>query len=383
MPLPLVNPLIRLQTAILCGVFLMLTACVAQQPISSEAEPVVNAPVIDLPIIPTSKVANPSIVDPVPLEPIQAEPIQAELIKRRDQLRQRPIKAEPIKAEPIQKGFTQVKPKVKMASVTATSPPVSDLTTPVPKKAILLAKKKTSLIKKPVSVIKTVASVAKKIIPVSLVSTQNPTDSVAFWLGEAGWAFEKDQLTTPKAKSAYYYLSKVLAKEPQNPLALAALEKIVQRYYVLLKASLNKGKIEQARVFWSRAKKIIPKHNELAKMRALIENRNVKQQMIVVSEPVTELPALRTQKLLLPAHLIKQQDKQLAQWLVVLAKKTHGLQATLLIVAPSDTQARWVYQAMNSADPEQRIRANIKHSRPARLEISYLARKDELEVYGN
>ena len=377
MPLPLVNPLIRLQTAILCGVFLMLTACVAQQPISSEAEPVVNAPVIDLPIIPTSKVANPSIVDPVPLEPIQAEPIQAEPIQAE------PIQAELIKAEPIQKGVTQVKPKVKMASVTATSPPVSDLTTPAPKKAILLAKKKISLIKKPVSVIKTVASVAKKIIPVSLVSTQNPTDSVAFWLGEAGWAFEKDQLTTPKAKSAYYYLSKVLAKEPQNPLALAALEKIVQRYYVLLKASLNKGKIEQARVFWSRAKKIIPKHNELAKMRALIENRNVKQQMIVVSEPVTELPALRTQNLLLPAHLIKQQDKQLAQWLVVLAKKTHGLQATLLIVAPSDTQARWVYQAMNSADPEQRIRANIKHSRPARLEISYLARKDELEVYGN
>ena len=175
----------------------------------------------------------------------------------------------------------------------------------------------------------------------------------------------------------------MLAKEPQNPLALAALEKIVQRYYVLLKASLNKGKIEQARVFWSRAKKIIPKHNELAKMRALIENRNVKQQMIVVSEPVTELPAQRTQKLLLPVHLIKHQDKQLAQWLVMLAKKAHDLQATMLIVAPRDTQARWVYQAMNSADPEQRIRANIKHSRPARLEISYLARKDELEIYGN
>ena len=367
MPLPLVNLLIRLQTALLCGVFLMLTACVAQQPISSKAEPVVNDPVIDLPIIPTSKVANSSIVDPVPLELIQVEPIQAE----------------PIQAEPIQEGFTQVKPKVKMASVTATSPPVSDLTTPAPNKAILLAKIKTSIIKKAAPVIKTVAPGAKKIIPVPLVSTQNPTDSVAFLLGEAGWAFEKDQLTTPKAKSAYYYLSKVLAKEPQNPLALAALEKIVQRYYVLLKASLNKGKVEQARVFWSRAKKIIPKHSELAKMRALIENHHVKQQMVVVSEPATEVPALRTQKLLLPVHLIKQQDKQLAQWLVMLAKKAHDLQATMLIVAPRDTQARWVYQAMNSADPEQRIRANIKHSRPARLEISYLARKDELEIYGN
>ena len=367
MPLPLVNLLIRLQTALLCGVFLMLTACVAQQPISSKAEPVVNDPVIDLPIIPTSKVANSSIVDPVPLELIQVEPIQAE----------------PIQAEPIQEGFTQVKPKVKMASVTATSPPVSDLTTPAPNKVILLAKIKTSIIKKAAPVIKTVAPGAKKIIPVPLVSTQNPTDSVAFWLGEAGWAFEKDQLTTPKAKSAYYYLSKVLAKEPQNPLALAALEKIVQRYYVLLKVSLNKGKVEQARVFWSRAKKIIPKHSELAKMRALIENHHVKQQMVVVSEPATEVPALRTQKLLLPVHLIKQQDKQLAQWLVMLAKKAHDLQATMLIVAPRDTQARWVYQAMNSADPEQRIRANIKHSRPARLEISYLARKDELEIYGN
>ena len=377
MPLPLVNLLIRLQTALLCGVFLMLTACVAQQPISSKAEPVVNDPVIDLPIIPTSKVANSSIVDPVPLELIQVEPIQAEPIQAE------PIQAEPIQAEPIQEGFTQVKPKVKMASATATSPPVSDLTTPAPNKAILLAKIKTSIIKKAAPVIKTVAPGAKKIIPVPLVSTQNPTDSVAFWLGEAGWAFEKDQLTTPKAKSAYYYLSKVLAKEPQNPLALAALEKIVQRYYVLLKASLNKGKVEQARVFWSRAKKIIPKHSELAKMRALIENHHVKQQMMVVSEPVTEVPALRTQKLLLPVHLIKQQDKQLAQWLVMLAKKAHDLQATMLIVAPRDTQARWVYQAMNSADPEQRIRANTKHSRPARLEISYLARKDELEIYGN
>ena len=382
MPLPLVNLLIRLQTALLCGVFLMLTACVAQQPISSKAEPVVNDPVIDLPIIPTSKVANSSIVDPVPLELIQVEPIQAEPIQA-EPIQAEPIQAEPIQAEPIQEGFTQVKPKVKMASVTATSPPVSDLTTPAPNKAILLAKIKTSIIKKAAPVIKTVALGAKKIIPVPLVSTQNPTDSVAFWLGEAGWAFEKDQLTTPKAKSAYYYLSKVLAKEPQNPLALAALEKIVQRYYVLLKASLNKGKVEQARVFWSRAKKIIPKHSELAKMRALIENHHVKQQMVVVSEPATEVPALRTQKLLLPVHLIKQQDKQLAQWLVMLAKKAHDLQATMLIVAPRDTQARWVYQAMNSADPEQRIRANIKHSRPARLEISYLARKDELEIYGN
>ena len=67
----------------------------------------------------------------------------------------------------------------------------------------------------------------------------------------------------------------------------------------------------------------------------------------------------------------------------MVAQKAHDLNATMLIVAPKDDQARWLYKTMNSADPEQRIRANIKHSSPARIEVKYLARKDELEVYPN
>ena len=337
MTLPRFNPLIGIQTATLVSVFLMLTGCAALQPINTDAEPVANDPV-ELPITPTSEVPAPSIVESPSLETPQVQPAP---------------EASGVKVATV----TETSPPVS----DLTSPPVSDLTTPTPNKAI---------------------AVAKKTPPVPSVSNQKPTDSVAFWLGEAGWAFEKDKLTTPKSESAYYYLSRVLAKEPRNPLALAALEKIVKRYYALLQASLNKGKVEQARVFWSRAKKVMPKHGELSTMKSLIDNHKVKQPMAVVPGPVTALPALRTQKLLLPAGLIKLQDEQLTQWLVAVAKKAHDLQATMLIVAPTDTQARWVYRVMNSADPEQRIRANIKHSRPARIDISYLARKDELEVYG-
>jgi len=341
------NPMVRLQTAILVSVFLMLTACAAQQSTSSEVEPVASDQALELPVAPTAEMPAPSVVDSDPLE------------------------------------TPQVELEVKMASASDTSPPVSDLTTPAPNKAMSVAKKATPVAKKVTPVVKMAVPVAKKATRVPVASKQSPTDSVAFWLGEAGWAFEKDKLTTPKGESAYYYLSRVLAKEPQNPLALVALEKIVQRYYELLQASLNKGKVERARVFWSRAKKVMPNHGELTAMRALIDHHNDKQKVVVVAEPTTAVPELRTQKLLLPVGLIKQQDVGLAQWLVVVAKKAHNLQATMLIVAPKDTQARWVYQVMNSADPEQRIRANIKHSRPARVEISYLARKDELEVYGN
>ena len=229
---------------------------------------------------------------------------------------------------------------------------------------------------------------AEKQASASIKPSQKPIDTVAVWLGEAGWAFEQDKLTTPKNQSAYYYLARVLAKDPNNPQALVALEKIVQRYYELLQSSLAQDRLAQARVYLSRAEKVIPKHKQLTAMRALIDGRAVQKQVAVMSVleasmPETTVPAMRNQKLLLPTTLVKQQDKMLAQWLVIVANKAQSLQATMLIVAPTDAQARWIYQTMNGADPDQRIRANIKHSKPARIEFSYLARKDELEVYPN
>ena len=307
MTLPYLQPLFRPRAVIAVSVFLMLTACATQPPISSEAVPVVNDQVVERSLIPTSELS-------------------------------------------------------------LTTPSELSLTT-------------SSNIKPVVPVV----SVAKKTTPVAVAvqSSNKPTDSIAFWLGEAGWAFEQDKLTTPTGESAYYYLTRVLTKEPRNPQALAALEKIVQRYYELLQASLTKGKVQQARVFLSRAKKVMPKHGQLTTMRKLIESHAVKPQVAVGGGPETAVPVMRNQKLLLPTTLIDQQDDRLAQWLVVVAQKAQNLQATMLIVAPKDVQARWVYQTMNSADPEQRIRANIKHSQPARLEVNYLARKDELEVYSN
>ena len=220
--------------------------------------------------------------------------------------------------------------------------------------------------------------------PLALASTNQPTDAIAFWLGEAGWAFEQDKLTTPKSDNSYYYLTKVLTKEPNNTKAIVALEKIVERYYELLRSSLRQNKVKQARVFLSRATLVMPEHSQLATVRKLIDDHAVNQSAEVSAPaPATAVPAIRNQKLLVPTQLLDKQDQLLAQWLIRVAKKAHALKATMLIVAPKDDQVRWLYQTMNSADPEQRIRANIKHSRPARVEVKYFARKDELEVYTN
>ena len=141
--------------------------------------------------------------------------------------------------------------------------------------------------------------------------------------------------------------------------------------------------MDQARVFFSRAKTVIPKHSQLTTMKSMIDSHVVKPPIASVAVPRLPMPAMRTQNLLLPTKLIKQQGKELARWLAVVANTAQKLQATILIVAPTDAHARWVYQTMNSADPDQRIRANIKRSMPARLEVSYLAQKDEREVYPN
>ena len=239
----------------------------------------------------------------------------------------------------------------------------------------------TPAIAKPTLMLKSLTGQAPKLLP-----SNPPTDAVAFWLAEAGWAFNVDKLTTPKADNAYYYLSRVLAKEPYNRQALAALEQIVERYCALLQASLDQGKVDQARVFWSRAKQVIPQHSQLkAKLRLINKHKKslVKSSQEAVFEPKTKLPMMRNQRLTLPLKLIDEEDQRLAQWLVMVAQKAQNLQATMLIVAPKDAQARWIYQTMNAADADQRIRANIKHSQPARLEVRYLARKDKLEVYSH
>jgi len=225
---------------------------------------------------------------------------------------------------------------------------------------------------------KTDVSIAKQ-------PTKTPAikDTVSFLLGEAGWAFSQDRLTTPKGNSAYDYLQRVLVKQPKNPQALVALEQIVQRYYELVRRSLKQGKVAQAQVYLSRALGVLPAHAEAPAMLKLVTARQPKPKAAMQSMPETQAPALRTQILALTSTQLRQQDEVTVAWLTRLALKAQSIKATMLIVAPKDAQARWLYQTMNSADPELRIRANIKRGAPARIEASYIARMDELEVYAN
>ncbi|MFQ3212048.1 MAG: hypothetical protein ACI9AH_001490, partial [Oceanospirillaceae bacterium] len=114
MTLPYLQPLFRPRAVIAVNVFLMLTACATQPPISSEAVPVVNDQVVDRSLIPTSEL---SLTTP--------------------------------------------------SELSLTTPSELTLTTP-------------SNIKPVVPVV----SVANKTTPVAVQSSNKPTDSIAFWLGE-------------------------------------------------------------------------------------------------------------------------------------------------------------------------------------------------------
>jgi len=420
MKLLILQPPFRNWSAISVSALLMLTGCAKQPLIVSDTVLVARHQIVKLPLKPTSQLtlissstvepalvatdkplvvsdkvlvtrynvvklslkptSQPSLIsssvsESVPLDPDLEVLSVADITKPLANQKEKPIPKEVV---PI---VIEKKPVAKkVISVVKQEKPIAKEVVPIVIQKVI---QKKPMAKKVISIVEREKPAAKQLIPVALEPSYKPADSIGFWLGEANWAFEQDKLTTPKDESAYYFLTLVLAKEPRNPQALQSLERIVQRYYVLLRAKLNQDKVEQARKLLSRAKKVMPKHGQLAAMRALIESHSVAKKVAHVAGKVTSVPVLRTQKLLLPIKQIDQRGEQLALWLVEVAKKAHDLQATMLIVAPKDTQARWVYQVMNSADPEQRIRANIKHSRPARVEISYLARKDELEVYGN
>ncbi len=90
-------------------------------------------------------------------------------------------------------------------------------------------------------------------------------------LGLADTAIERNRLLIPEATSAYHYLQKVLAIDPENPQARAGLERVVRRYNDKARKALDGGDYQMARRFVSRALRV-NRHNPRARaLRAKID----------------------------------------------------------------------------------------------------------------
>jgi hypothetical protein len=231
-----------------------------------------------------------------------------------------------------------------------------------------------------------------------------PTNAVSHWLALAEKAYAKDYLTTPAGINAYAYYGRVLLQEPDNRQALAGLEKIVQRYLSLALSSQRKGKAKQAKLFLQRANKVVPSHKDIAVVEAELKRISANAgknktkspaKLVKQRQPAMKFAAIQTQqqsimdapdgmqrqRILLPPSALSQEAPALAIYLRRLARQIEDVDGRLFIIAPKDKQVRWVYSLLNGTNPDYRIRANMKHKKPAAIEVMYSGDEPLLDVF--
>lgn len=183
-------------------------------------------------------------------------------------------------------------------------------------------------------------------------------------LSDAESALAADRLMSPGHDNAYDRYSAVLQLIPDHPQAMSGLQLVYLRYLALARSAIAKEGWGRALTYLSRAEQINPGHDQVAELsRSLIEQRSAQQAESArdeSSEGVFRLDA---------SQLRKRAPAVVAE-LQAIAKRVQSTDETLVIVAPTDADGRWMYSQMKAAVPGFRLRGDIKLGRKVKVVLN-------------
>lgn len=159
----------------------------------------------------------------------------------------------------------------------------------------------------------------------------------------------RDRLTTPARDSAYGYYQAVLRLDPSNQQAKSGLQLIVIRYIQLARDALAHSKLELAKQYYAHAKRMAPRNPLLAEF----ENA-----LLQVQEKTTALA--EQSEFVLDRQALAQRQTQIVDLLQRVATRVKVSDESVLIIARTDAEGRWLYQQMRKAAEGYRIRGDIK-----------------------
>ncbi len=167
---------------------------------------------------------------------------------------------------------------------------------------------------------------------------------IADLLYEALQALAANRLTTPLDNNAHSRFSRVLAYQADNEIALQGIQDIVVKYLDLAHSAGQRGQFDSAELMIERAKVVDEKHPGIAPaMQALQKER----------QSTDKFYNLDAQQLASHSESIQEKLKEIG----IYARDNESF---VLITAPTDGQARWVYLQMQKASEGYRLRANIE-----------------------
>ena len=182
-----------------------------------------------------------------------------------------------------------------------------------------------------------------------------PTDpgTVDELLEKAELALNDDQLAYPEEGSALLLFNEVLALDDSNAVAKRGLERIVERYLELAQRAAQRQQFARARSMLTRARLVDPEHPAIEP----------------TASQVQLLANARRDRLKLDKSLVSARSDRLFKPLAELGEKARAEDCRTTITARTDAEGRWLYQQLNHAKGERRIRATLEIGSPPQVEV--------------
>lgn len=175
-------------------------------------------------------------------------------------------------------------------------------------------------------------------------------------LDAADAALAEDRLLTPEQDSAYLYFREALAMAPDHPLVRRGFERIVESYLALANRAIERERWASARSMLDRASIVDGNHLGIAALRRQVEL----------------LANARRESVSLVQSAVRGRSPGTAEQLKRIGRKARQANARVTIRAASDVDGRWIYEQMNKAPGERRIRASLHIGAPPKVTVLLL-----------
>ena len=199
-------------------------------------------------------------------------------------------------------------------------------------------------------------------VPAPDIEVPDPGRSEAFLrlVDAAERALDDDRLLTPENDSAYLYYQQASAIAPNHPAVDLGLERIVERYLQLAQLAMERELWARARSMLARAAFVDGGHSGVVSMRHRLET-------LANAERLT---------LRLDGTALRDRTGAIASALVRFGEQARSDNARVSIRAPSDADARWIYQQLSRSAGERRIRGEIEIGLPPQVTVLLLPEGD-------
>lgn len=169
-------------------------------------------------------------------------------------------------------------------------------------------------------------------------------------------AVDDGRLTPPAADNAYDAYRAVLGLAPDNADALDGIERIVEGFIGGARRAIEQERWRAATALLEQAASVDADHPGLPSMRSQLNN----------------LRRAERRHLDLTAAAVRDRAPAAAAALAELGVQARRPEARVLIRAGSDAQGRWIYEQLNRAPGDRRIRGEIEIGTPPRVTVIIL-----------